>query len=125
MQAHSLPLTTPLVLPPLPLPLPPVSGDFLISANFPPIPAKLVQKIRRWESVEFPQPRLRIGGSETPQREEETPSDQGHSILVFGNVALHSNLPCHVPPQDWGNVSLHGQNSPNQLQPSGGGLPVL
>ena len=55
MQAHSLPLTTPSVLPPFPLPPPPVSGDFLISANFPPIPAKLVQKIRRWEFVELNQ----------------------------------------------------------------------
>ena len=53
MQAHSLPLTTPSVLPLLPLP--PVSGDFLISVNFPPIPAKLVQKIRRWEFVELNQ----------------------------------------------------------------------
>ena len=32
-----------------------VSGDFLISANFPAIPAKLVQKIRRWEFVELNQ----------------------------------------------------------------------
>ena len=51
IQAHSLPLTTPSVLPPPPL----VSGYFLISANFPPFPAKLVQKIRHWEFVELNQ----------------------------------------------------------------------
>ena len=81
MQAHSLPLTTPSVLPPLPLPLPlpPVSGDFLISANFPPIPVKLVQKISRWEFVElnqllpnnlvsFPNQDSELGDQNSPQR---------------------------------------------------------
>ena len=84
MQAHSLPLTTPSGLPPLPLPLPPVSGDFLISANFPPIPAKLVQKIRRLEFVElnqllpdnlvsFPNQDSELGDQKLPRERKKLP----------------------------------------------------
>ena len=53
IQVHSLPLTTPSVLPPLHLP--PVCGDFPISTNFLPNPAMLAQNIRRWKFVELNQ----------------------------------------------------------------------
>ena len=108
MQAHSLPLTTPSVLPPLPLPPPPVSGDFLISANFPPIPAKLVQKIRRWEFVElnqllpdnlvsFPNQDLELGDQKLPRERKKLPPIEDISswclAMLLYTATCHATYP--------------------------------
>lgn len=117
IQDHSLFLTTPSVIPPLFLP--PVCVDFLTSTNFLPIPAKLVQKIRRWEFVELNQLLpdnlvsflnldSELGDQKLPRERKKVSSIED---IVFGNVAVHS--------KDWGDDSLHGQYSRNQHQLSG------